>query len=792
MLLLMLFLVFTTTQAAQHNLPSINIGIITDGPTPLFQLRTPLFQEEINALTKGEFDIRYPKDMQLDGNSNRKDVNKALDNLLANKDVDLILALGPVASNQAAKRKHLNKPVISPLIFDAELQGIPHVDDVSGVKNLSYLVSFHNYQRDIAVFHELFKFKKLTVLVDSMLLEAIPQLKNKAVELAKQGGFSISLLVVGESEKVFIDKLPTDTDAIYITRLLQLTPKGFSRLIKEINQQHLPSFSLMGQEDVEKGVLAGLAPTMDLTRLARRVALYIQRILKGENAENLPINFPRQEVMSINMATARTIGFSPPWSIINNAYLINEEDFTVDRKLDFISTLIESQEQNLEIASTELQVLAASENLRLTRSQLLPQVNAKLQSIYIDADRADASLGTMPERLYSAAISLSQNIYSYDKQSSFEIEKKHFQQNQAGFHQQKLDIIYQTALSYIDVLRTKRLHNIETENLKLSRSHLKLARVRRKLGVSGSSEVYRWESKIATDRQQVLHAQADRRLSEMRLNRLLNREINEPFITKEIDLSNPGLIVNNNKFFQNIDNPQQFALFQDFMVQEGLSISPEITQINASIAAQKQKLQVARRAYWSPEVTLQGSLSQTLDQQNSEKPAAIAGLGFPEKNDTDWTVSLTASLPLSTGGARRAHTAKATATLRQLQIDKQFISQILRERIRSSLQKTRASHPSIELSRDAANAAQKNLQLVTDAYARGKMSVTELLDAQNLALVAEQNASVAVYGFLIDLMSVYRAIGRFDFLTDTLARDACFDRLDKFLAQQKTMTHYNK
>ncbi|UCC85495.1 MAG: TolC family protein [Gemmatimonadota bacterium] len=95
----------------------------------------------------------------------------------------------------------------------------------------------------------------------------------------------------------------------------------------------------------------------------------------------------------------------------------------------------------------------------------------------------------------------------------------------------------------------------------------------------------------------------------------------------------------------------------------------------------------------------------------------------------------------------------------------------------------RAPLANIGLSRDAADAARNNFELVQDSYSRGAASIIDLLDAQNTALIAELRAANAIYDFLIQLMNVERAAGRFDFFTSAEERDAFFDRLDAYNSQ---------
>jgi outer membrane protein TolC len=79
----------------------------------------------------------------------------------------------------------------------------------------------------------------------------------------------------------------------------------------------------------------------------------------------------------------------------------------------------------------------------------------------------------------------------------------------------------------------------------------------------------------------------------------------------------------------------------------------------------------------------------------------------------------------------------------------------------------------------ARDAARRNLTLVTDAYVRGIKSIIDLIDAQNQALVANQQAANAVYDFLIDLMDVQRSAGSFFLFAPQEERDGWLERLER-------------
>jgi outer membrane protein TolC len=73
--------------------------------------------------------------------------------------------------------------------------------------------------------------------------------------------------------------------------------------------------------------------------------------------------------------------------------------------------------------------------------------------------------------------------------------------------------------------------------------------------------------------------------------------------------------------------------------------------------------------------------------------------------------------------------------------------------------------------------------MVRDAYAKGALSVTDLVDAQDASLEAELAAAEAKYTFLIDFVAVLRATGSFDMLLDPASRQSWFERVDAWFRE---------
>ena len=128
----------------------------------------------------------------------------------------------------------------------------------------------------------------------------------------------------------------------------------------------------------------------------------------------------------------------------------------------------------------------------------------------------------------------------------------------------------------------------------------------------------------------------------------------------------------------------------------------------------------------------------------------------------------------------RARRSQAEIDLEEVTLRRDAARQRIEQRLRSVLHQTGASFVGIDLTRDAAEAAQRNLELVTDRYAEGIVDILRLLDAQTQALVADLAAANAVFNYLIDLMGTQRAVGRFDYYRSSDDRQTFLNQLRNF------------
>ena len=758
----------------------VRIAVILDGPWQRNDEVRSAFEKEILDLTEGEFRVEFPADKRAVGRWTTESVKSAFDRLMADRQVDMIIALGVIGSHVAGTLRSFRKPVLAPYVIDPILQGIPIKDGKSGQSNFSY-VSFPDVlEADLRAFRELVGFERCTILTTAGYNEAIDGLAERAVKVAEKLGIQATLISVAESSAEALAAIPQDAEAVYLAALVRMPAEEISKLAEGLTARKLPSFSMMGLEDVQRGVLAGVSVGLDQPRIRRRLALNIQRILLGENARELTVVLSRNERLAINIATARAIGFTPTWAALTDAEQIKPERREAPRALTLAGATAEALRENLDLRANEQEVEAAEKDVRRALAGLLPQAGVSADAVVVDEDRAVASFGQQARFQTTARGSLSQMIFSDPALGNLTIQR-HLQESRVYQRQAlKLDVALDASVAFLQLLAAKAFERIRRDNLGVTRSNLELAQVRRSIGVAGPSEVFRWESQLAQDQSAVIAASANRNAAEIAVNRLLNRPLEEPFIAQDLNLDDPTLPTAGSKTPYFLANRWSFRKFRGFMAREGLAESPELKAIDAGIDANTRSVSVASRVFWLPQFFLQGDAAQILGQRGAGSEAPATG-GFPVQDDTIWSVSAVASIPLFEGGARFADLAQAQRRLSQSEIERQALAQRIEQLIRANIHQLGASYANIGLARASAEAARKNLEVVRDAYGRGALTYLNLLDAQNAALVADLTAANAVYDCLIDFMTVQRSVSRFNILRTPEENQAFQERMRVFI-----------
>ncbi len=762
----------------------VTVGIVLDGPWDTNDDIVELFQREIRDLLRGEYNVQFPEDKRLVADWTVESVREALDTLYADNSVDVVIAMGILASNDSGRRSALPKLTVAPFVVDPTLQDIPLTRrGTSGRRNLAYLALPTSFRSDLETLQSLASFNHVAVMVHSELTVAVPELSARIQGEADALGLRVTVVPVGSSASEALSAIPADAEAVYVRTLLQLDEGERDALFAGFISRKLPSFSLLGRADVERGVLMGNRPSSDFTLFARQTALHLQQMLAGGNAAQLPVRLELTTRLTINLATARAIGRVPGWTLATEAELIDGGTTQGGRSENLASVAQAVLSQSLDVAVARERLNAGKQQTNQARANLLPKIDLESTARLIDEDSALASFGLEPERLWTATARLTQPLLVEQAWAGFSVQRRLEKSREYELRATELDVVLAAASAYLDVLRAKALVRIQQQNLDTTRSNLQRARSRVAIGAGTRAEVFRFELQIANDRKAVIDAFTGRQAAEIALNRILGHPLEESFSTAEAAIDDQILLTRESALLEYLQDPGKFTIFRRFMVEDTVNRLPEIAAVDEAIQAQERAVTSSRLSYVLPTLALVGQVDRRLYTGGSGSDGLPPDLGLPpiDVPDTSWFVGLQANFPLFTGGNDYARSQEIKSDLRRLRYQRQLLVRVHGQRLRTGLLALSAAYTAIALSNDAAEAARQNLALVTDSYDKGVTTVVELIDAQNSALVAELLAANAVYDFLLQWMNVQRVAGRFDLLMDGQERSAFFTRAAAFV-----------
>ncbi len=776
LVLVLAFLVINTVagvRAEAQSLPVVRVAFVHDRSAADWAVgfRDSL-RLEIGRILDVDYTVEMPTELDLTADGTIESVQAALKTLLGNRQVDLIVATGPLGSREAGRLSDLAHPVIGSWVLDPEIQGIPFRDGASGLHNFTYITVGNLLSADIAALDLVVEYDYLVVTGSAGWLAALP---GDGSALDRVTDSRTSFVTGGGTVESILEDLPDDADAIYLMPMIDMSSADIAVLLAAFTERRLPVLSLIGEPEVRAGALLGVAPEDWRRRMYRRVALVAQRILSGEAAADIPVMMMRDGRLFLNLRTANLIGVSPSFETIIEAVIIDELIEPGTERIDLYAAMAAAQSHNRDIAAEESAVAAGHKQVKVVMSELLPQINLGLSGQLVDENTA-SFFPPLSERTFSGNASLTQIIYSDRAWSGYSIEK-HLQDARIGeLNKVRLDVGLEAATAYIDVLRAQTRLQIQRQNLGFSRSNLGRAQVRVSVGEANRSELYRWESKIAAEQALVMEAAVNRRLAAVELNRVLNRPLEAPLELVDTTLGDQYSTLIDSRIDRYTRDPRSLDILRDFLVQKGLVGSPELQQFDAAILASERSHSAATRSFWIPDVGLQGSVGQVFSRGGEGSPTTDPGAS----DETSWNVGVFLSLPLFEGGARIAETHRTTQETHRLTRAREAAAQRVDRNVRDAVFLVASSRLTIDLARKAAEAARLNLKLVADNYTFGLVSLVDLLDAQTNSFNTDLAAADAVNNYLTDLMRMERAVGQFTFFVPAEERDAWIEELEAY------------
>ena len=290
------------------------IGILLSG----FPIRSP----ETEQLRQGLRALGYVdgKNMILDWRSaegNYSHLPRLLDEIIEGKP-DVIIVEGTAAALQV-RQANLNIPVVMAVVSDPLVSGL--VESLArpggNMTGLSMMTADLTAKRIELLKESIPSVRRVGVLLDASLpwhesaLAVLDQTANQLgmeltpVRVAGMDGIALA----------FAELRRARVEAVYVLDSA-LLGRNVAKLLVLARRARLPV--ICGRREwVEAGAL--LSYSVDFGDMFRRSARYVDRILKGEKAADLPIEQPTKFELAINLNTARVLKLRIPASIEERA-----------------------------------------------------------------------------------------------------------------------------------------------------------------------------------------------------------------------------------------------------------------------------------------------------------------------------------------------------------------------------------------------------------------------------------------------------------------------------------------
>lgn len=248
-----------------------------------------------------------------------------LQRIQQDKDVDLLIAMGTWAG-QDMRALGPPVPTVVTSVSDPLTAGIVDSIHDSGRDNLHTRIEPQRYQRQLRLFHEIVPFDTLGIVYEDSEAGRTYAAVGAIDEVSRQLGFKVVHCHAGSSNvsanqarnnaiACYRDLARQHVDAVYVTTHQGVTQESIVPIAEILREAGIPSFSMMGANDVRHGILLSLAQA-NLSYVGRFHAEAIARILNGAKPRDLDQVWIDPAKIALNLDTARAIGFDPPIDIL--------------------------------------------------------------------------------------------------------------------------------------------------------------------------------------------------------------------------------------------------------------------------------------------------------------------------------------------------------------------------------------------------------------------------------------------------------------------------------------------
>ena len=381
---------------------------------------------------------------------------------------------------------------------------------------------------------------------------------------------------------------------------------------------------------------------------------------------------------------------------------------------------------------------AAAEERKSVRSDFFPKASAAYSYTRLKDGPYSIMGGTQIDvgdnDQYHWDLTLSQPLFTgFALSTRYEMAKLGVDVKDAEKEQAVLDVVKQVKAAYFNILLTKKFLLVADEAVNQLESHVRDAEKFYEQGMIPYNDLLRSKVSLADAKQNRVRAKGNAEMAISAFNTLLRIDLNRKTDVEDILGITP------------------FPYDLDTLINEAMEKRPELKALRLAIRSSDQAVTLAKSAYY-PEVDLVGSY-----EQNGDNPSATEN---DFGNTHNASVTLQASWTFFEWGKTRAEVNKYRRNKSSLAEKLKGIEDSIKLEVKSAFLALKVAEQNIQTAQESLVQAKENWRITNLQYQQQMTTSTEVLDARTFLTRAETNYYGALYGYMISLAELERAVGK--------------------------------
>jgi len=429
--------------------------------------------------------------------------------------------------------------------------------------------------------------------------------------------------------------------------------------------------------------------------------------------------------------------------IIGLLFISGEFSFSQEKMTLTLEKCIElALSQNPYHLASEERVEAAKSQVREAASNFFPSLNAQglytLDEKLFELEFPSFIPGEPSQKVsvdftrdYQFALSLSVPIFTSGRLiSGFKQAKYNLFSTEESVRQSTHVTVFNTKSAFYRYLLVKEFVRVAEEAVDIAEKLHKNVKSLYEVGMASKFDLLRSEVRVANIKPDLIRARNNLRIAELNLKTLLALDLEKPVeIRGELayEPHEPDLEESLAKALQN---------------------RPEINGIGYQKQAAGAMLNLARASYL-PTLAVAGTYNFWADKFN-----------FQKDNWQDYyAVNLVLTIPIFNGFANSARVAQSKAMIRELELTKKGLEDIVKFEVRQAILKLKEAKESLLSQERNVEQAQESLRIAELNYSEGMVTVLDVSQAQAALTRAKTNYSQALYDYAMSLAQLEKAVG---------------------------------